>query len=99
MQALDPVPVDSITGLVQYGAIGIILVLLVTVSRSLIKREQDRADRLDLEVTRLNSLIQEKTIPALLSATQAVQASQALLQSMQYERDVAAAASKRGELP
>ena len=90
-----PAETDPLSSLMQYGVLGIFSVLLIIFGRSLIKREQDRADRLDEEVTRLNNLIQEKTIPALLSATQAIQASQAILQAMQYERDVQAAAASK----
>lgn len=81
--ALDPT-----TGLLQYGVLGIFAVILLVLSKTLIRREQERADRLDAEVNRLNSLIQDKTIPALISATSAIQASQLYLQSLQYQRDV-----------
>ena len=83
------------TALVQYGVLGIFCLILVVVARSFIKREQDRADRLEAEVIRLNTVIQEKTIPALLSATEAIKSSQMLLQSVQLEREVAAAVASR----
>jgi hypothetical protein len=82
---MDSNPASS---LAQYGAIGVMLLVLGLFAKTLISREQLRSDRLESEVNRLNTLIQEKTIPALVSATQAIQASQQLLQAVQYQRDV-----------
>lgn len=42
----------------------------------LYKDQKERADRLEAEVIRLNMLIQEKTIPALITASEAIKASQ-----------------------
>lgn len=88
---MDPV----LQPLLQYGVLGIFAVLLIGFSRSLLKREQDRADRSEAEVLRLNTIMQEKTIPALTLATQALLESQKLLQAIQYQRDIEAAAAKR----
>jgi hypothetical protein len=73
----------------QYGAIGIMLVVVGFFAKKMVVREQVRADRLELEVTRLNTLVQERTIPALVAATEAIQASQQLLLTMQYQRESA----------
>jgi hypothetical protein len=80
---------DMVGVFAQYGVVGIMLLAVGVFAKTMITREQVRADRLESEVTRLNTLVQEKTIPALVSATQAIQGSQELLQRMQYQRDVA----------
>ncbi len=77
----------DVTGnLLQYGVLGIFTVVMIGLIRVLLKREQERADRLEAEVTRLNGIIQEKTIPALLSATEAVKSSQDFLRQLEYQR-------------
>lgn len=91
----DPVTVLSVgdTGnidlsvLTQYGILGVFAVLLILFARTSYKRETDRSDRLEAEVLRLNNLIQEKAIPALASATRALEESQALVHELQTERD------------
>jgi len=86
MPNLDP--------LLQYGAIGVFAILLIVFARTLLLREQQRGDAAAAEVIRLNNLMQEKTIPALIAATQAIAAAQNILQQIQYQRDVEAAAIK-----
>ncbi len=81
--------------LTQYGVLGVFAVLLVLFARTLLKREQDRGDASAAEVTRLNSLVIDKIIPALITATQAISASQQILQSIQYQRDLEAAVAKK----
>jgi hypothetical protein len=73
----------------QYGVLGVFAVLLVLFARLAYRRETDRSDRLEAEVFRLNNIIQERVIPALQSATRTVEESQALLSSMQREREYA----------
>lgn len=80
--------------LMQYGVLGVFAVLLVMFARALLQREQQRGDAAAAEVQRLNNIMQEKTIPALLAATQAIAAAQTILQQIQYQRDVENAASK-----
>jgi hypothetical protein len=80
--------------LAQYGILGIAAALLVLFARTLLKREQERGDAAALEVTRLNTLMQEKIIPALITATLAIVASQSILQAIQYQRDIESAAAK-----
>jgi hypothetical protein len=69
----------------QYGVLGIFAMLLVWFARFMIARETARADRLEAEVVRLNNVIQEKVIPALMSATGAVEESTEMLRDMQRD--------------
>lgn len=69
----------------QYGALGFFAGLLVVFARFMINRETTRADRLEAEVLRLNNTIQEKVIPALLSATGAVEQSTEMLRDLQRD--------------
>lgn len=62
-------PLDA---LLQYGALGVIAAALFAFARTAYRREVDRADRLEAELARLNGLLQERHIPALLSANQAL---------------------------
>lgn len=70
----------------QYGVLGVFAVLLVWFAKFMIARETARADRLEAEVVRLNNTIQEKVIPALMSATGAVEESTEMLRDMQRGR-------------
>lgn len=92
---MDPL----IEPLLQYGVGGIILAMLIVFARSQVLREQQRADALATEVNRLNTLMQEKTIPALIAATQAVATAQTILQSIKYQQDIDAAAAARAKQP
>lgn len=69
----------------QYGVLGVFAVLLVWFAKFMISRETARADRLEAEVVRLNNTIQEKVIPALLSATGAVAESTEMLRDLQRD--------------
>ncbi len=82
--------------LLNYGVLGIFAVLLVLFARTLLKREQDRGDTAQAEVTRLNNLIQDKIIPALIGATGAVTSAQTILQTLKYKQDVEDAAGRLG---
>ena len=81
-------PNDPAAALLQYGAVGAMLCIVAVFAWRLIQREQHRSDRLDAEVTRLNGVIQEKVIPALVTANQTIADAQQLLQTLQYQRDV-----------
>lgn len=83
--------------ILQYGAIGAIAIALFMFARGLLLREQQRGDAAAAEVQRLNNMIQERVIPALMTATQAISASQAILQGIQYKRDIEAAAKSNRE--
>jgi len=71
--------------LAQYGVLGVFATLLVWFAKFMISRETARADRLESEVVRLNSVIQEKVIPALMSATGAVEESTEMLRDLQRD--------------
>lgn len=73
--------------LAQYGVLGIFAVLLILFAKISYKRETDRSDRLEAEVQRLNEAIQERVIPALSSATRAIEESVELLNAIQRERE------------
>lgn len=83
---------DIPDSLAQYGSLGALASALVAgqllVLRYVLSPERDRANRLELEVARLNETIQEKTIPALVEATRVVAESQVLLRDIQREREL-----------
>lgn len=85
LAAGDSVNVSILT---QYGVLGIFAAMLVAFARISYKRETDRADRLEADNKGLNETIQERVIPALLSATRAIEESGELLNAMQREREV-----------
>lgn len=69
----------------QYGVLGVFAVLLIWFARFMINRETARADRLEAENIRLNDVIASKVIPALMSATGAVEESTEMLRDMQRD--------------
>jgi hypothetical protein len=67
------------TALLQYGAVGVVAMLCIVAVRVLFKREEaaydrekDRADRLEAELLKLNTAIQERYLTALNEATRAI---------------------------
>lgn len=72
--------------LLQYGVLGVVAVVLFSFARQAIKRETERADRMEAEVFRLNNLIQERHIPALIKATEAVESATEALRSTRDRR-------------
>jgi hypothetical protein len=74
--------------LAQYGLLGFVAAGAIVFGRVSYKREIDRADRLEAEVTRLNNLIIERAIPALTSAAQAADAATRLLRDMQRAQEI-----------
>jgi hypothetical protein len=70
----------------QYGALGIIAATLLWFARGAYQRERDRSDRIEEENRRLNGLILERVIPALTSATRAIEECTELLNALQQER-------------
>lgn len=79
----------------QYGVLGVFAVLLVWFAKFMISRETARADRLEAEVVRLNNTIQDKVIPALLSATGAVEQSTEMFRDLQREMRAEGFSSRR----
>jgi gas vesicle protein len=71
----------------QYGVLGIIAALLIFFAKGAHQRERDRADRLEEENRKLNALILDRVIPALISATRAAEESTELLNAVQRERE------------
>lgn len=82
--AADESSADWMT-LTNYGVLGIFAIILLGFARWLINRETARADRLEAEVVRLNDVIASKVIPALLSATGAVESSTEMLRDLQRD--------------
>lgn len=80
-------PVD-LTVFAQYGILGVVAAMLIWFAKGAHQRERDRADRLEAEVQRLHTLMLDRVIPALTSATNAAEESASLLQSMQREREL-----------
>lgn len=86
----------------QYGLLGAGFAALASgrflVPRYVLDRERDRADRMEAENQRLNTLIQEKAIPAIVDASNAVQESSRLIHDLQREREIQREVDrKRGE--
>lgn len=73
--------------LAQYGILGLVCAALFLYSKSAMQRERERADRLEAQNQKLNDSMAERVIPALTSATRAIEESQALLAAMQRERE------------
>jgi hypothetical protein len=85
------------------GLIGAVLVAHFFISRDLlqkeraatqVEREEKRAAQ--AEVARLNGLMQDRMVPALVNAASAVGDAQKILASIQYRQDVATEAAKKG---
>lgn len=83
--AADAGPAD-LAALTQYGVLGVLAAILIVFARLAYKRETDRADRLEAELNRLNTSIQEKAIPALLAAATAIEECTELLRDQQRDR-------------
>lgn len=81
MAAEAPPSVDS---LAQYGVLGILGAALLWFAQKAYQREVTRADRLETEVTRLNTVIQEQALPAVLAATEVVKDYHALLRDQRH---------------
>lgn len=90
----------------QYGALGGIAIALIWFARGAYADVRDRAktayqdvleraNRLEEENRKLNTLILDRVIPALTTATQIAEESTRLLTTMQHERDIAKAAEQR----
>lgn len=71
----------------QYGVLGLITALLIWFAKGAHQRERDRGDRLEAEVGRLHTLMLDRVIPALTSASRAAEESAELLRAVQRERE------------
>jgi hypothetical protein len=77
---------DGLALFAQYGVLGVVAAILLGYARTSSKRESDRADRLEAEVTRLNDFIAGEVIKAVTTSTLAVTEAQKLMADMQQER-------------
>jgi len=62
--------------------IGIVAAALFVFARQQIRREQERADRLEAQLTQLHGTTADKVIPALVAATQVLEDTQQLLRDL-----------------
>lgn len=92
---METVP-TIIAKLLEQGLLGSIVVAQFFVAKHLIQQERTEKLAALAEVARLNSLMQEKTVPALVSATSAVADAAGFLQEVKYRQDIAEAAKKGG---
>lgn len=84
---------DPTGSLIQYGALGIFVVVLVGAVRILFaqqtaayKREQERADRIELELRALNKDVREDVMPALTRSTEAISEAMQMMQALKDRR-------------
>lgn len=61
----------GVDGLAVYGPLGALCVTLAGMVYQALRRETARADRLEAELLRLNGVVQDKFVPALLAAADA----------------------------
>lgn len=95
METALPSIIEKVLG---QGLLGAIVVAQFFVAKHLLQQERDEKKAALAEVARLNGVMQEKTVPALVSATNAVADAAGVLRDVQYRHDVAAeAAAKRKE--
>lgn len=76
----------DLTVFAQYGILGVIAAMLIWFAKGAHQRERDRADRLGEENQRLNTILLDRVIPALLAATRAAEESAELLIVLHRER-------------
>jgi len=92
-----PSPTDWFSILAQYGVIGVGLGALGLLVRELMKRDQqradeqiarerERADRLEAQLSQLHATTADKVIPALVTAAQVIEDTQALVREMARDR-------------
>lgn len=60
---------DPLSALLQYGVLGIFAAVLLWLARSLLKREQDRADKVQADNDKLQSYFVDKVIPQMSETT------------------------------
>ena len=78
---------DVLGNLLQYGVLGILAIILIVFANNAYKREASRADRAEAEVARLNNVIAEKVVPALVTASNSLRDSQFMIRELSEERD------------
>lgn len=60
---------DPLLTLVQYGALGVIVILLVLYTRGSVTRERERTDKAEQQVNELNDFIRNELLPKQVEAT------------------------------
>lgn len=80
--------------LAQYGAIGLIAILALAAVRVLFKREVDshqkdieRADRLEIELRKLNETVQQQYLTVLAQATSAMSEAFAVMKAYEVTKE------------
>lgn len=86
LAAVDASAID-LGAFAQYGVLGIIAAMLIWFARGAHQRERDRADRMEAENRRLYQLFLDQIVPALTSATKAMEETTGLLRAVQRERE------------
>lgn len=74
--------------LLNYGVLGVFTSILLGVTRTLYKREQQRADENAREVARLNALMLDKQLPVMQTAVSTMERVVGLLDAFQRDREV-----------
>lgn len=60
---------DPLLTLVQYGALGVIVILLVVYTRGSLSRERERTDKAEAQVKELNDFVRGELLPKTVAAT------------------------------
>ena len=85
----------------QYGLLGIMVAALASgrflVPRYVLDRERERADRMEQENVRLNALIADKAIPAIVDASAAVRDSTVLVHDMKRDQELQRELERRSQ--
>lgn len=79
----------NISALGQWGVLGLVVYALYKAHQWFVQREAARGDRLEAKNEALNNVIanmQERNLPALTSATEAIQEAMTLIRDMHRER-------------
>lgn len=74
--------------LAQWGPLGIFAGVMIILIQRLLKREQDRSDKAETEVNRLNALFQEKVFPLLGTVANVLESATAVLKDIQRQREI-----------
>ncbi len=84
----DVAPAAGVGDFVQYGVLGVFTAILIWFAKGAYQREKDRSDKAEAEKERLYTLMLDRVIPALTSATKAAEDSADLLKALQREREL-----------
>ena len=91
---------DPVLALVQYGALGVIVILLVIYTRGSVTRERQRTDKAEQQVDKLNGYIRGELLPKMgESASLYKQVSEVLEEAIQLITEMKVRANIRREDP